>query len=190
MILVLPIPIVRFLVRGLLSCFFECDWSACIAAKLCGGSDIIHYAELQSETSHESDDPIPDFDELVENVVEIYPISAPWIIVSMGGIPNNLALKLHHANVRILGTSPESIDRAENRRKFSDLLDKLNIDQPIWKEITSVELAKELAHEHGYPVLIRPSYVLSGAAMAVASNDGTCPIFTTRQKFRRNFDRH
>ncbi|HPN75264.1 MAG TPA: carbamoyl-phosphate synthase (glutamine-hydrolyzing) large subunit [Candidatus Marinimicrobia bacterium] len=114
------------------------------------------------------------FDEIsFENVVEIYAkFSALGVIVSMGGqIPNNLALKLHHANVRILGTSPESIDRAENRRKFSDLLDKLNIDQPIWKEITSVELAKEFAHEYGYPVLIRPSYVLSGAAMAVASND-------------------
>ncbi len=114
------------------------------------------------------------FDEIsFENVVEIYAkFSALGVIVSMGGqIPNNLALKLHHANIRILGTSPESIDRAENRRKFSDLLDKLNIDQPIWKEITSVELAKEFAHEHGYPVLIRPSYVLSGAAMAVASND-------------------
>ncbi|HPD25616.1 MAG TPA: carbamoyl-phosphate synthase (glutamine-hydrolyzing) large subunit [Candidatus Marinimicrobia bacterium] len=114
------------------------------------------------------------FDEIsFENVVEIYAkFSALGVIVSMGGqIPNNLALKLHHANVRILGTSPESIDRAENRRKFSDLLDKLNVDQPIWKEITSVELAKEFAHEHGYPVLIRPSYVLSGAAMAVASND-------------------
>ncbi|HOO13792.1 MAG TPA: carbamoyl-phosphate synthase (glutamine-hydrolyzing) large subunit [Candidatus Marinimicrobia bacterium] len=114
------------------------------------------------------------FDEIsFENVVEIYAkFSALGVIVSMGGqIPNNLALKLHHANIRILGTSPESIDRAENRRKFSDLLDKLNVDQPIWKEITSVELAKEFAHEHGYPVLIRPSYVLSGAAMAVASND-------------------
>ncbi|HOG75966.1 MAG TPA: carbamoyl-phosphate synthase (glutamine-hydrolyzing) large subunit, partial [Candidatus Marinimicrobia bacterium] len=110
------------------------------------------------------------FDEIsFENVVEIYAkFSALGVIVSMGGqIPNNLALKLHHANIRILGTSPESIDRAENRRKFSDLLDKLNVDQPIWKEITSVELAKEFAHEHGYPVLIRPSYVLSGAAMAV-----------------------
>jgi len=114
------------------------------------------------------------FDEIsFENVVEIYAkFSALGVIVSMGGqIPNNLALKLHHANVRILGTSPESIDRAENRRKFSDLLDKLNVDQPIWKEITSVEFAKEFAHEYGYPVLIRPSYVLSGAAMAVASND-------------------
>ncbi|MCK9244805.1 MAG: carbamoyl-phosphate synthase (glutamine-hydrolyzing) large subunit, partial [Candidatus Marinimicrobia bacterium] len=114
------------------------------------------------------------FDEIsFENVVEIYnKFRALGVIVSMGGqIPNNLALKLHQADIRVLGTSPESIDRAENRRKFSDLLDKLNIDQPIWKEITSIDLAREFAREHDYPVLIRPSYVLSGAAMAVASND-------------------
>jgi len=114
------------------------------------------------------------FDEIsFENVVEIYTkFRALGVIVSMGGqIPNNLAFKLHQANVRILGTSPESIDRAENRRKFSDLLDTLNIDQPIWEEITSVDLAREFAENYGYPGLIRPSYVLSGAAMAVASND-------------------
>jgi len=114
------------------------------------------------------------FDEIsFENVVEIYTkFRALGVVVSMGGqIPNNLAFKLHQANVRILGTSPESIDRAENRRKFSDLLDTLNIDQPIWEEISSIDLAREFAEKYGYPVLIRPSYVLSGAAMAVASND-------------------
>ncbi len=114
------------------------------------------------------------FDEISdENVIEIFKIMAPLgVIISMGGqIPNNLAMKLHQAGVRIFGTSPENIDRAENRRKFSDLLDQLGIDQPIWKELTSIAEAKAFSHKHDYPVLIRPSYVLSGAAMAVASND-------------------
>ncbi len=114
------------------------------------------------------------FDDInFENVIEIYREFDPiGVIVSVGGqIPNNLALQLHENGVRILGTSPEDIDRAENRRKFSDMLDTLNIDQPIWEEMSSIEEAREFAKTHQYPVLIRPSYVLSGAAMAVASND-------------------
>jgi carbamoyl-phosphate synthase large subunit len=91
------------------------------------------------------------------------------IIVSMGGqIPNNLAMPLHKNGVRILGTSPLDIDRAENRHKFSALLDNLDIDQPEWSELTSVEEAEKFADSVGYPVLIRPSYVLSGAAMSIA----------------------
>jgi len=87
----------------------------------------------------------------------------------MGGqIPNSLALKLHKAGVPILGTSPENIDNAEDRHKFSKLLDSLEIDQPSWKELTNISEAKEFAEKVGYPVLIRPSYVLSGAAMNVA----------------------
>jgi len=114
------------------------------------------------------------FDDInFENVVEIYRQFNPiGVIVSVGGqIPNNLALQLHQAGIRILGTSPESIDRAENRRKFSDMLDGLNIDQPEWEEMSSIAEAKDFAKKFKYPVLIRPSYVLSGAAMAVASND-------------------
>jgi carbamoyl-phosphate synthase large subunit len=91
------------------------------------------------------------------------------IIVSMGGqIPNTLALKLHKAGIPILGTSPLNIDKAEDRHKFSQLLDKLEIDQPEWKELTSIKEAEEFAEKVGFPVLVRPSYVLSGAAMSVA----------------------
>ncbi len=114
------------------------------------------------------------FDEIrLETVLEIFEKYNPiGIIVSMGGqIPNNLARALEQAGARILGTSPRSIDTAENRRKFSGLLDQLQIDQPVWKELTTLDEAKSSARSIGYPVLVRPSYVLSGAAMAVASND-------------------
>jgi len=91
------------------------------------------------------------------------------IVVSMGGqIPNNLAIPLHNSGVRILGTSPIDIDRAENRHKFSKLLDELEIDQPEWEELTSINDAEKFANKVGFPVLVRPSYVLSGAAMSIA----------------------
>jgi carbamoyl-phosphate synthase large subunit len=87
----------------------------------------------------------------------------------MGGqIPNNLALPLYEADIPILGTSPQDIDTAEDRHKFSALLDTLGVDQPEWKELTSLEAAEEFASKVGYPVLVRPSYVLSGAAMSIA----------------------
>ncbi len=110
------------------------------------------------------------FDELsLERVLDIYEKEKPaGVIISMGGqVPNNLALKLHQAGVKVLGTSPESIDRAEDRHKFSKLLDELGIDQPPWKEVTSLEQARKFCAEAGYPVIIRPSYVLSGAAMSL-----------------------
>jgi carbamoyl-phosphate synthase large subunit len=114
------------------------------------------------------------FDELsFESVLDIYEKEKPiGIIISMGGqIPNNLALKLFNAGVNILGTSPKSIDNAEDRHKFSKLLDELQVDQPAWEELTSIKEAIKFAEDVGYPVLIRPSYVLSGAAMSVASTD-------------------
>ncbi len=113
------------------------------------------------------------FDELsFERVMDIVDLENPMgVIISMGGqIPNNLAMRLHDQKVNILGTSPVSIDNAENRHKFSLLLDSLKIDQPRWKEVTSIEDVHRFAHEVGFPVLIRPSYVLSGAAMNVVSN--------------------
>ena len=116
------------------------------------------------------------FDELsLERVLDIYEFEQPLgVIISMGGqTPNNLALKLYQQNVRILGTSPKDIDRAENRHTFSQLLDTLDIDQPGWKELSSVGEAKAFARLVGYPVLIRPSYVLSGAAMNVVWDDGS-----------------
>ena len=114
------------------------------------------------------------FDELTfETVLDLYEREQPLgIIVATGGqVANNLALKLSKAGVNILGTSAASIDRAENRHKFSALLDELDIVQPAWNEVTSLEGAKKFAQELGYPILVRPSYVLSGAAMAVATSD-------------------
>ncbi len=113
------------------------------------------------------------FDELsFERVMDIVEAENPnGVIVSTGGqIPNNLAIRLHKQEVPILGTSPESIDNAENRQKFSAMLDELGIDQPQWSELTSIEDINEFVDKVGFPVLIRPSYVLSGAAMNVVSN--------------------
>ena len=113
------------------------------------------------------------FDELsFERVLDVIDLEQPGgVIVSVGGqIPNNLAMKLHRQSVPVLGTSPLSIDRAENRHKFSAMLDQLGIDQPAWKELTSLEDMEEFVNKVGYPVLVRPSYVLSGAAMNVCSN--------------------
>ena len=114
------------------------------------------------------------FEELsLERVMDIYDKEQPQgLIVSMGGqIPNNLAVKLHKAGVKILGTSPEQIDNAENRHKFSQILDDYDIDQPEWKELTSLKEAKDFSNKVTYPVLIRPSYVLSGAAMSIVLNE-------------------
>ncbi len=113
------------------------------------------------------------FDELsFERVMDVVDLEAPkGVVVSMGGqIPNNLAMRLHSQDVHILGTSPVSIDNAENRHKFSTMLDELCIDQPRWKELTSIEETNIFINLVGFPVLIRPSYVLSGAAMNVVSN--------------------
>ncbi len=113
------------------------------------------------------------FDELsFERVMDIIDLESPkGVIVSVGGqIPNNLAMRLHKQNVPILGTSAESIDHAENRHKFSSMLDELKIDQPRWQELTSMEDIYGFVDNVGFPLLVRPSYVLSGAAMNVCSN--------------------
>lgn len=103
----------------------------------------------------------------LETVLDIYQLeSASGVIMSMGGqTPNNIALPLYRLNVKVLGTSPEMIDSAENRYKFSRMLDRIDVDQPAWKELTSIEEATEFCDKVSYPVLVRPSYVLSGAAM-------------------------
>jgi carbamoyl-phosphate synthase/aspartate carbamoyltransferase len=103
----------------------------------------------------------------LENVLDIYSMeSSSGVVISMGGqTPNNIALPLHRMNCKILGTSPEMIDTAENRYKFSRMLDRIGVDQPEWKELTSIEEATEFCNKVTYPVLVRPSYVLSGAAM-------------------------
>jgi carbamoyl-phosphate synthase large subunit len=113
------------------------------------------------------------FDELTfERVLDIIELENPGgVIVSVGGqIPNNLAMRLYRENVPVLGTSPVSIDRAENRHKFSEMLDSLSVDQPRWKELSSIQDIFDFVDRIGFPVLIRPSYVLSGAAMNVVSN--------------------
>ncbi len=113
------------------------------------------------------------FDELTfERVMDIIDLENPYgTIISMGGqIPNNLAMKLHSQNVPVLGTSPVKIDNAEDREKFSSLLDTLGVDQPRWARLFTFEEIHKFIDEVGYPVLIRPSYVLSGAAMNVVSN--------------------
>jgi carbamoyl-phosphate synthase large subunit len=120
------------------------------------------------------------FDEMTfERTLDIYEFENPFgIILSMGGqIPVNLAMRLHNVNVRVLGTSPIDMDRAENRHKFSSLLDSLNIQQPIWKELTTLQETKKFANKIGYPVIIRPSYVLSGAAMNVVWDDESLETF-------------
>ena len=105
----------------------------------------------------------------LETVMDIYELEhSAGVIISMGGqTPNNIALPLHRQGVTVLGTSPEMIDNAENRYKFSRMLDKIGVDQPMWKELTSLEDAHAACARFGYPVLVRPSYVLSGAAMNV-----------------------
>jgi carbamoyl-phosphate synthase large subunit len=120
------------------------------------------------------------FEELsLERVLDIYELERPdGIMLSMGGqIPNNLATRLYAAGAVIYGTTPQSIDMAEDRNKFSALLDKLGIEQPEWKELAGMADAKAFAAQAGYPVLIRPSYVLSGAAMNVAWNDESLEVF-------------
>ncbi len=122
------------------------------------------------------------FDELsMERVLDVVDLEMPsGVMVSMGGqIPNNLAMKLNRQGVQILGTSAISIDRAENRHKFSMMLDQLGIDQPRWKELSSFKDINVFTNDVGFPVLIRPSYVLSGAAMRVCYNEEEMEHFLT-----------
>lgn len=120
------------------------------------------------------------FEELsLERVLDIYERESPdGLILSMGGqTPNKLATRLYDSGAVVFGTSPASVDKAEDRHKFSALLDELGIEQPAWKELTDLAGAKAFAKEAGYPVLIRPSYVLSGAAMNVAWDDESLERF-------------
>ncbi|MDR0421831.1 MAG: ATP-grasp domain-containing protein, partial [Proteiniphilum sp.] len=122
------------------------------------------------------------FDELsYERVMDIIELEDPHgVILSVGGqIPNNLAVRLDQAGVRILGTGARSIDNAEDRHKFSSMLDRLGIDQPRWKELTTLDDIHQFADEVGFPLLVRPSYVLSGAAMNVCSNEKELEHFLT-----------
>lgn len=154
----------------------EFDWCTVSAVKelrrLGFEAIVVNYNPETVSTDYDVCDKLY-FDELsFERVMDIVEVERPLgVIVSVGGqIPNNLAGRLSKAGVMVLGTSPVSIDMAEDRQKFSALLDKLGIDQPEWQELTTMEQVQEFVNRVGYPVLIRPSYVLSGSAMNVVSN--------------------
>lgn len=155
----------------------EFDWCSVnaiqTARKLGYKSIMINYNPETVSTDYDMCDRLY-FDELsFERVLDVIDLEQPrGVIVSVGGqIPNNLAMKLYRQAVPILGTSPISIDRAENRNKFSAMLDQLGIDQPAWQELTSLNDVKAFVAKVGYPVLVRPSYVLSGAAMNVCYDE-------------------
>ena len=155
----------------------EFDWCSVnaiqTARKLGYKSIMINYNPETVSTDYDMCDRLY-FDELsYERVMDVIDLENPnGVIVSVGGqIPNNLAMKLYRQGVPVLGTSPVSIDRAENRNKFSAMLDSLGIDQPEWSALTSMDDVHSFISKVGYPVLVRPSYVLSGAAMNVCHND-------------------
>lgn len=155
----------------------EFDWcsvNALQTIKKCGWRGImINYNPETVSTDYDMCDRLY-FDELTyERVLDICDMENPHgVIVSVGGqIPNNLAIRLDEVGIPLLGTSADSIDNAEDRNRFSEMLDRLKIDQPRWRELTSMSGIHEFVDEVGFPVLVRPSYVLSGAAMNVCSND-------------------
>ncbi len=163
----------------------EFDWcsvnAVTTARKLGYKSIMINYNPETVSTDYDMCDRLY-FDELsFERVLDVIDLECPrGVIVSVGGqIPNNLAMKLFRQAVPILGTSPVSIDRAENRGKFSAMLDQLGIDQPKWSALTSMDDIRKFIDEVGYPVLVRPSYVLSGAAMNVCHDDDELKRFLT-----------
>jgi len=155
----------------------EFDWCSVgmctTAAKLGHRTVMVNCNPETVSTDYDSNDRLY-FEELtLERVLDIVDFERPMgVVVSVGGqIPNNLALSLHRRGVRILGTDPDSIDRAENRHRFATLLDELGIVQPPWQELKSIEEARVFAAKTGYPVLVRPSYVLSGSAMNIAKTE-------------------
>lgn len=161
----------------------EFDWCCVNAATQVNKSGyksiMINYNPETVSTDYDICDKLY-FEQLtLERVLDICDKESPaGVIVSMGGqIPNNLAMKLHKAGIKIIGTSPEQIDNAESRHKFSQILDEIEVDQPEWREVTSLEDAKQFASKVGYPVLIRPSYVLSGAAMSIVLTEDELDLY-------------
>ncbi|KAG8164619.1 hypothetical protein KVR01_004894 [Diaporthe batatas] len=152
----------------------EFDWCAVSATqalrKMGHKTVMINYNPETYSTDFDTADKLY-FEELsYERVMDIYELeNASGVVVSVGGqLPQNVALRLQETGkANVLGTDPKDIDRAENRQKFSEILDSIGLDQPAWKELTSVQEAEKFAEQVGYPVLVRPSYVLSGAAMTV-----------------------
>ena len=164
----------------------EFDWSCVQALKTLKaqgkGTIMINYNPETVSTDYDMSDRLY-FEELsLERVLDIVEFEKPdGVVVSTGGqIPNNLALPLSKNGVKILGTHPRDIDRAEDRHIFSALLDTLKIDQPLWVEVTTKAAAAAAALKMGYPVLVRPSYVLSGSAMAIALDEASLKRFLER----------
>jgi len=168
----------------------EFDWCCVNAAQTAGRDDyekiMINYNPETVSTDYDMCDKLY-FDELsLERVLDIYEFendgmkgkNVTGVVVSTGGqVANNLALKLYKSGVKILGTDPANIDRAEDRHKFSAMLDKLGVDQPKWKELANLKEVNKFTSDVGYPVLVRPSYVLSGAAMSVAYDENALNNF-------------
>lgn len=155
----------------------EFDWcavSATLALRELGIKTVmINYNPETYSTDFDTADKLY-FEELsYERVMDIYELeNSSGVVVSVGGqLPQNIALKLKQTGAKVLGTDPEDIDRAEDRHKFSSILDSIGVDQPSWNELTSIDEARVFADQVGYPVLVRPSYVLSGAAMSVIHSE-------------------
>ena len=149
----------------------EFDWCAVTAVRTLRANNyktiMVNYNPETVSTDYDEADRLYFETINMERILDIYEVeNSEGVVVSMGGqTSNNIAMSLHRENVKILGTSPDMIDSAENRYKFSRMLDQIGVDQPAWKELTSIEEAHVFAEKVGYPVLVRPSYVLSGAAM-------------------------
>ncbi|MFA7685190.1 MAG: carbamoyl-phosphate synthase (glutamine-hydrolyzing) large subunit [Candidatus Gracilibacteria bacterium] len=171
----------------------EFDWCGVNALQTCAKEGfetvMINYNPETVSTDYDLCDRLY-FDELsIERILDIYEFEngglssgqVEGVVVSTGGqVPNNIAMKLHQRGVKILGTAPVNIDAAENRHKFSGMLDKLKIDQPKWQELAKLDDIYKFAEEAGYPVLVRPSYVLSGAAMSVAYDKEALDVFLSK----------
>lgn len=155
----------------------EFDWCAVSTARALRASGhktiMVNYNPETVSTDFDEVDRLY-FEELsLERVLDIYELeNAEGVVVSVGGqLPQNIALPMQDYGCNVLGTNPVDIDKAEDRHKFSQILDSIGVDQPLWKELTSIDEAEEFAKSVGYPVLVRPSYVLSGAAMSVIKNE-------------------
>ncbi|KAK0470652.1 hypothetical protein IW261DRAFT_1516162 [Armillaria novae-zelandiae] len=154
----------------------EFDWCAVLPTVM------VNYNPETVSTDYDEADRLYFENISLETILDIYDAEqSRGVILSMGGqTPNNIALPLYRENVKIYGTSPEMIDTAENRFKFSRLLDEIGVDQPLWKELTSFDEAYAFCEKVGYPVLVRPSYVLSGAAMNVVSTGDDLQNYLTQ----------
>ncbi|SCU87670.1 LADA_0E05446g1_1 [Lachancea dasiensis] len=172
----------------------EFDWCAVTAVRTLRKNNIksimVNYNPETVSTDYDEADRLYFETICLERVLDIYEIeSSSGVVVSMGGqTSNNIAMSLHRENVKILGTTPEMIDAAENRYKFSRMLDQIEVDQPAWKELTSFEEAEAFAEAVSYPVLVRPSYVLSGAAMnTVYSKDDLASYLNQAVEVSRDY---